>query len=387
MYSLVLMTAMSTTSSASDFNGFFQNLFSFRGGCNGGCSGCTGCSGCSGNGCSGASTYNSCSGCNGCSGESGFRARVRRLFGCNGCSGGCNGGSGCCGGGCGGGCSGMAMSMGCYGGMPPGGQPYYNLPPMPGGPSAAPTIPYAPPEAAPPIVTPERTGLRPAGGLTPGTPTSTGTGRGSVVIRLPVDARLYAGDRPLNLTGGERRFVTPELPAGQEYTYRFRVEYERDGETISVAKRVAVRTGATASVEFADLTTVRPRPTQLPPTVERPPVVATATAAARTPVPSVQPEPATPHLLPNLAGERATITIRLPAGAVLSIDDRKSPSSEPVRSFATPPLAAGKEYAYLMKAEMIRDGRPETLIQKVPFRAGERITVDFTSLGGASAGR
>ena len=75
MYSLVLMTAMSTTPNAPEFNGFFRDLFF------GNCSGCSGytaprysCSGsnypagCSGSyypaGCSG-SYYNGCNGCNG----------------------------------------------------------------------------------------------------------------------------------------------------------------------------------------------------------------------------------------------------------------------------------------------------------------------------------
>ena len=94
--------------------------------------------------------------------------------------------------------------------------------------------------------------------------------------------------------------------------------------------------------------------------------------------PPVKPAPDAP-LLPG--GDRATITVKLPAGATLYVDDRKSPSQEPVRSFATPPLPAGREFAYLIKAELMRNGQPETLTQKVPFRAGERVTVDFTSLG------
>jgi uncharacterized protein (TIGR03000 family) len=120
-------------------------------------------------------------------------------------------------------------------------------------------------------------------------------------------------------------------------------------------------------------------------------VIATATANTRTAsttatattIPSVQPEsaPIAPNLMPGLPNERATITVRLPAGATLYVDERKSSSTEAVRSFSTPPLPAGKEFAYLMKAEVLRDGRPEALIQKVPFRAGERITVDFTTVG------
>ena len=81
------------------------------------------------------------------------------------------------------------------------------------------------------------------------------------------------------------------------------------------------------------------------------------------------------------ASDRAAITVTLPAGATLYVDDRKSPSAGPVLQFTTPPLPGDREFAYLMKAEVVRDGRPEYLIQKVAFRAGERLTVDFTGLG------
>ncbi|MBN9123000.1 MAG: TIGR03000 domain-containing protein, partial [Planctomycetes bacterium] len=84
---------------------------------------------------------------------------------------------------------------------------------------------------------------------------------------------------------------------------------------------------------------------------------------------------------PAPAGERATITVKLPADAALFVDDRRSPSKDPVRSFSTPPLPAGREFAYVIRAEVVRNGQPETLTQKVPFKAGERVVVDFTSLG------
>src|SRR5439155_3855645 len=108
--------------------------------------------------------------------------------------------------------------------------PVFN--PMPAAP-VPPGVPFAPPEAAPPGFAPERFGLRPAGYDAAATPVAANggpTARATVVVRLPADARLYADNTALRLTGTERRFVTPELPAGQEYTYRFRVEYDRDGE-------------------------------------------------------------------------------------------------------------------------------------------------------------
>jgi uncharacterized protein (TIGR03000 family) len=97
------------------------------------------------------------------------------------------------------------------------------------------------------------------------------------------------------------------------------------------------------------------------------------------PAPAPAPQPAPPPA----ATERATITVRLPAGAALFVDDRKHPSADPVRQLSTPPVPAGREFSYTMRAEVVRDGRPESLTQKVAFRAGEKVTVDFTGLSGS----
>lgn len=398
MYSIVMMTALTAAPDAPQFNGYFRDLFS-RSNSNG-CTGGTGCSGAARYNCSGAMAYAaSCSGC------SGSMASPASCSGCSGSS--CNGGvfgwhlgdrvrswferdnSGCCGArsyGCTGAsyacsgysCSGFAYS--CFGSYPPmgnGGLPF-NVPPpgydtFPGTPGfpGNPTIPYAVPDPAPGV-----SGLRPAGHT--GALASNGaTGRAAVVVKLPADARLFADARQLTMTGSERKFVSPELPTNQEFTYRFKAEYERDGETVSVTKKVTVRAGQTVTVEFVDLTAARPgNPAGTPTGTTKPPVVPTVEPARVEPTskPTID-APATP------GGDRATITVKLPPGATLYVDDRKSPSQDPVRSFATPPLPAGREYAYVIKAELIRNGQPETLTQKVPFRAGERVVVDFTSLG------
>jgi uncharacterized protein (TIGR03000 family) len=109
----------------------------------------------------------------------------------------------------------------------------------------------------------------------------------------------------------------------------------------------------------------------------------TGASPSKTGEPPIKPAPVAPagDGPGSPAGDRATITVKLPPGATLYVDDRKSPSAAPVRSFSTPPLPAGREFAYLIRAEVLRDGRPESFTQKVPFRAGERVEVDFTSLG------
>lgn len=403
MYSIVMMTALTAAPDAPQFNGYFRDLFN-RNGCSGStsCNGCNGCSGgvrysCYGGGCSGSVAYPaSCSGCCGgsCNGGSifglGLGDRVRSFFDrdsgsgcCGSLSYGCTGASYSCSGYS---CSGSAYS--CFGGpaisytpMVTGGlscqggliypQPGFdNFPPNP----AAPGIPYAVPDPAPGSM-----GLRPATYAAPGATVANGpTGRATVIVRLPSDARLSADGRALNLTGAERKFVSPELPTDQEFVYRFKIEYERDGETVSVTKKVPVRAGASVTVEFADLTaarTVNPTPGKTTSTTPAAPAEPTKAEPPVRETPVAPAAPATPN------SDRATITVKLPPGATLYVDDKKSPSKDPVRQFATPPLPANREFAYLLKAEIIRDGQPETLTQKVPFRAGERVVVDFTSLG------
>ena len=394
MYSIVMLTALSAAPDAPQFNGYFRDLFSRDNGCNG----CSGAARYSCNGCTGSMAYTSS--CNGCCGGHvfglGLGDRVRSFFDRDpvgyGCCGGrsysCSGGGLSCSG-----CSGTAYScfgspamsytpmsgagLSCQGGTYAVPQPAFDqFPPVPNvqGAPGAPNIPYAIPDTAP-----GATGLRPASAQTNGALAANApTARASVIVRLPADARLSADGRALNLTGAERKFVSPDLPQGQEFVYKFTAEYERDGELVSVSKKVAVRAGATVSVAFADLTAAKGSDA---------PGATTSTAPAKGAVPTGEPAKAVPAAKPapdaptTSGGDRATITVKLPADATLYVDDRKSPSKEPVRSFATPPLPNGREFAYVIKAEVTRNGQPETLTQKVPFRAGERVVVDFTSLG------
>lgn len=416
MYSLVLMTALTASPDTAEFNGYFRNLFG-GGNCSGSSSagGCTGAYAprysCYGGGCSGAAAYPAgCTGtsaspgncCGGGGSIFGLGTRVRRLFDRNGCCGGSGSGYGCTGSGYG--CSGASAyscfggpavsytpmvngGLSCYGGLP------LSAPPpvfdtFPAQPYPAPGGSFAPTEPAPGVGG-LNTGLRPAGGVSPSLVSGGEGNRATVLIRLPADARLFADTRPLELTGSERKFVSPELPAGQDFLYRFRAEYERDGETVSVTKKIAVRAGAVVAVEFADLTAKAAPEKTTGATGSGNSVTGTPTSNPVPPVapvvPAVMPAapPVPPVAAPAATSEtaRATLTVKLPPGAVLFVDDRKSPSIELIRTFSTPPLPTGREFAYLMRAEIVRNGQTETFTQKVPFRAGEKVEVDFTSVG------
>jgi len=79
------------------------------------------------------------------------------------------------------------------------------------------------------------------------------------------------------------------------------------------------------------------------------------------------------------AAAPATIVVSLPANAKLLIDDRATSSTSANRTFATPALEQGKEYYYTLTAEIVRDGKNETVTQKVAVRAGEasRVNIEF----------
>jgi len=364
MYSLILMSAMTAAPEAPEFNGFFRDLLSFRGTSERRSAGCTG----------STARSNSCTG--GCNGT---RAAVSATGGCTGSCTGAMPAQVFAGGGCTGSSSYSCFGYGSMPGLPsmmpndgyavptPASSLYFAQPVVPFNFSMMPTAPQIYTATPMPMIANEpivRTAYAPEAGAE----------RGTVVVRLPADAALFAENRRLNQTGDSRRFVTPVLPAGTDYRYTFRVEYVRNGETISRSKSTTVRAGGTTTMEFDDGLTLKPgsltTPASLPQTVP-------------TPMPSA---PLVPAPAPVYAGrstakgtpERAKITVKLAPGTTLYIDGKKNDRTELIREFNTPPVPQGQEYAYVMKAEIVRNGQPETQTMKVPFRAGETQQVDFT---------
>jgi uncharacterized protein (TIGR03000 family) len=76
--------------------------------------------------------------------------------------------------------------------------------------------------------------------------------RAKVVVRLPVDAKLYANGQLTELTTAERTFSTPALIGNRDFQYTMKVEYTRNGNLVSDSKTVKVWAGGVSVVEFAD---------------------------------------------------------------------------------------------------------------------------------------
>jgi uncharacterized protein (TIGR03000 family) len=73
----------------------------------------------------------------------------------------------------------------------------------------------------------------------------------------------------------------------------------------------------------------------------------------------------------------ATVVVKLPARAKLSINGKVMRSNATRRVFRSPTLRAGKVYYYSLKASVKRNGRTLSKNKRLRVRAGQRTTVSF----------
>ena len=88
---------------------------------------------------------------------------------------------------------------------------------------------------------------------------------------------------------------------------------------------------------------------------------------------------------PSGAQGPASLTVRLPADASLYIDNTKCPLTSGTRTFSTPALETGRQYFYMLRADVVRNGQVLTQSQKVLVQAGQQVTVEFSSFAPGTA--
>jgi uncharacterized protein (TIGR03000 family) len=303
------------------------NAFSCHG-CCGGCYGCFGCGGCAGcSGCwgvtygvfYGSSCFGGCfGGCGGCGGCYGFYGSSYGYLGsgaggagsCYGCAGSCYGSCYGSAGSCYGSCAGS-----CHGGTA--------------------VHPEMKKEKLP---EPKKEGNKMRTAL---------ERQASVVVVAPLDVRVTVEGQPTERTSVVQTFVTPDLEPGQTYSYLFRAEAEREGQTVTRTRRVLVRAGEEFRVDFSDMVTAgNPKPEEV-----------------------------------------AHLTVLLPTEAKLFVDDVVCPLTSSRRTFDTPRLEPGRTYAYTLRAELQRDGQALSETRRVIVEAGRSVTVEFKDLTVQSARR
>ncbi|MBY0513611.1 MAG: TIGR03000 domain-containing protein [Gemmataceae bacterium] len=74
-----------------------------------------------------------------------------------------------------------------------------------------------------------------------------------------------------------------------------------------------------------------------------------------------------------------TVTVNLPADAKLQFNGTPAEGSGMVRTFQTPPLEPGQDYAYTLTAEVVVNGEVRQVSEKVVVRAGGQTTVTLAA--------
>jgi uncharacterized protein (TIGR03000 family) len=71
-----------------------------------------------------------------------------------------------------------------------------------------------------------------------------------IFVSLPEDAEVFVNDRPTTSVGAERHYVSRGLLPGRTYSYKLRVEFEREGQPVFEDKLVRLEAGQTAKLAF-----------------------------------------------------------------------------------------------------------------------------------------
>lgn len=84
---------------------------------------------------------------------------------------------------------------------------------------------------------------------------------------------------------------------------------------------------------------------------------------------------------PIANGASARVVIDVPGDAKLYVDDRPMKSGPEHRVFRTPSLNNGQSYYYVVRAEVVRDGKTFSQDRRVVVRAGDEAHASFMDLG------
>src|SRR6478672_6844978 len=74
--------------------------------------------------------------------------------------------------------------------------------------------------------------------------------RATLTVRLPADARLVVDGKDTKQTGAVRRFFSPPLTPGKNYSYTFQWTFRKDDKSFKGAKTIRVRAGDDQEVDL-----------------------------------------------------------------------------------------------------------------------------------------
>ena len=87
------------------------------------------------------------------------------------------------------------------------------------------------------------------------------------------------------------------------------------------------------------------------------------------------------------SADSAKLIVELPDNARLFVDDRPVENVATRRTFVTPSLQQGHAYYYILRAEVVRDGKTRSESKRVIVRPGEVVRASFTDLSNDATAR
>jgi uncharacterized protein (TIGR03000 family) len=79
---------------------------------------------------------------------------------------------------------------------------------------------------------------------------STGPAPAVVCVHVPSDAQVWFDGTPTQLTGSDRTFQSPALPAGEAFHYAVRARWTEGGKSFEQFQMVTVQAGRQAQIRF-----------------------------------------------------------------------------------------------------------------------------------------
>ncbi|QDU55837.1 TIGR03000 domain-containing protein [Aeoliella mucimassa] len=159
---------------------------------------------------------------------------------------------------------------------------------------------------------------------------STTTGSGTLRVEVPADAKVYVNDYLTTSTGTERQFVSHGLEAGRSYSYDVRVEYERNGETVTESKQITLIAGGEELLAFS------------------------APAAVET--------------------VATTLKLNVPAEAKVTLAGAATQQTGTEREFVTTKLAAGRDWS---DYKIVVEANGQKQEKTITLHAGDVTSLDF----------
>lgn len=177
------------------------------------------------------------------------------------------------------------------------------------------------------------------------------TGSATLRVDVPANAKVFVNDRATTSTGSQRQFVSNGLEIGKSYTYRVRVEFQREGQTVVESKVVRLTAGADEALAF------RMEPT---------------------PAAIVAEEESTQPAVEAADSAFTKLTLNVPADAKVTLAGAKTQQTGVVREFLTSKLASGTTWEnYTVRVESTIDGKPVVQERVITLRGGEAQSLVF----------